>query len=165
MVDYVFTRPVRRPAYLAGKYLSHLVCTQLDFLLPFAVLLAVGLSRHIPGLGAAAPLLLLGQAVTIAAFSAFGFLCGILTSRYVVIGLVYAATVEAGLGNIPTALNRVSLTHHVRAMLAPLAGHAGADAEGPLAATLQLLLWSAAMLTLAAVVFSRRELAGPTRDA
>ena len=114
MVDYVFTRPVRRPAYLACKYLSHLACAQLDFLVPFAALLAVGASRHIPGLGAAAPLLFLGQALTIAAFSAFGFLCGVLTSRYVVIGLVYGVAVEAGLGNIPTALNRISLTHHVR---------------------------------------------------
>jgi ABC-2 type transport system permease protein len=165
MADYVFTRPVRRPAYLACKYLSHLACAQLDFLIPFAALLAVGASRHIPGLREAAPLLLLGQAVTIGAFSAFGFLCGVLTSRYVVIGLVYAAAVEAGLGNIPTELNRISLTHHVRAMLEPLAGHAGAAAEGPLATTLQLLLWSAGMLAAAAVVFSRRELAGPPREA
>jgi len=165
MVDYVFTRPVRRPAYLVFKYLSHLACSQLDFLIPFATLLTVGANRHIPGLEAAAPLLLLGQAVTLAAFSAFGFLCGVLTSRYVVIGLIYAATVEAGLGNIPTELNRISLTHHVRAMLGPLASPGGAVTEGPLATTLQLLLWSAGMLTVAAVVFSHRELAGPPREA
>ena len=165
VADYVFTRPVSRPAYLICKHLAHLACAQLDFLVPFAALLAVGASRHIPGLGAGAPLLFLAQALTIAAFSAFGFLCATLTSRYVVIGLVYAAAVEAGLGNIPTELNRISLTHQVRGMLAPLVSPAGVGAQGPLATTLQLLLWSAAMLAVAAIVFSRRELAGPPRDA
>ena len=170
-VDYVLTRPVPRPAFVIFKYGAHQAGTQVDFLLAFGVVLGAGLLRHAPGLMAAAPLLLLAQILEVAAFSALGFLCGTLTSRYVVIGLIYASVVEAGIGQIPTELNRLSMTHLVKAMLQPLVVHArskftfGIEAlppSGILATTGLLLAFSAVMLALAAAVFTRRELTGPT---
>lgn len=170
-IDYVLTRPVPRPAFVIFKYWAHQAGTQADFLLAFGVVLGAGLIRHAPGLVAAAPLLLLAQVLQVAAFSALGFLCGALTSRYVVIGLTYGAIVEAGVGQIPTELNRLSMTHLVKAMLQPLVAHAhskftfGIEALSPagiLTPIGLLLAFSAVMLALAAVVFTRRELTGPT---
>ena len=161
-VDYVLTRPVRRPVYLVFKFLSHLVCLQLLCLLGLAVMVGVGGFRHIPEFFPVLPWLLLGQVITVTAFAALGFLCGVITSKFLVIGLFYGAIIEAGVGNIPIQLNRLAMTHHVRAMLEPLLPHAraGLVADGPLATTAILLAYAAVMLAAAAVVFSLKELAG-----
>lgn len=162
--DYLFTRPVRRPAYVAFRYLAHLACAQVDFLLAFGVMVGAGLFRHSPGVLAVAPWLLAAQAVLIAAFAAFGFLCGLLTSRYIVIGLFYGGVVEVGVGSIPTELNRLSMTRQMYAMLEPMfhatrAAHGGA-APGVLVTLALPLAFAVVMLGAAAAVFALRELAG-----
>ena len=98
-VDYIFTRPVRRPMFVLFRYVAHVACTQLDFLLALAVVVGVGVSLNVPGMMAAVPALLVAQACAIVAFSAFGFLCGMFTSRYVIVGLLYGSIVEVGIGS------------------------------------------------------------------
>ena len=160
-VDYLFTRPVRRPVYLAARYLSHLACVELGCLAAFAVLAAVGFHREIPGLAAALPLLLLAQAITVAGFVALGFLCATVVSRYRVAGLIYGGLVEAGAGLIPTQLGRISMTRQIRELLAPLTTTTpGAEAAGALATTLCLLGFAAVFVAVAAAFFSWKELAG-----
>jgi hypothetical protein len=169
-VDYILTRPVRRPAYVVFKFLSHLACIQVQFLLGLGIMLAVGHYRQIPGIWPVLPWLLLGQVIVVTAFSALGFLCGVLTSRFIVIGLFYGAIIEAGIGNIPIALNRLSLTHQVKAMLQPFLPLVPTVpvplpvpmvvAPGPLAVTGFLLAYAVVMLAVAAAVFSLQELAG-----
>lgn len=168
-VDYLFTRPVRRPAFVAFRYLAHVACAQLDFLLALIVVTGIGLYHEVPGLWAALPWLLLGQVMVIIAFSAFGFLCGMLTSRYVIIGLLYGAIVEVGVGNVPTQLNYVSMIRQILGLLRPVIGtekNATGAAALELAlgtpATLAVLLgFSAAMIGVTAAVFAFREMAGP----
>jgi ABC-2 type transport system permease protein len=158
-VDYVLTRPVPRPAFVVFKFLAHLLCTQVDFLLAFAVVIAAAYARNIPAPLHAAPTLLFTQALVIVAFSAFGFLCGVFTSRYVVVGLAYAGIIEAGVGQIPTQLSRLSMTHQVRAMLAYLTNSSGsvsADAPSVLATSGLLLAFAAITLALAAALFTAR---------
>ncbi|HTQ29985.1 MAG TPA: ABC transporter permease subunit [Opitutaceae bacterium] len=168
-VDYVLTRPVPRPAFVIFKYLAHVAGAQVDFLLSFGVILGAGLVRQAPGLIAAAPLLLLAQILLVTAFSALGFLCGVLTSRYVVLGLLYAVIIEVGVGQIPTELNRLSMTHQVKTMLQPLAAEAASKftfgiqtlpPDGKLATVGVLLAFSAVLLALTAAVFAVRELTG-----
>ena len=162
-VDYVLTRPVRRPAFVVFKFISHTVCTQVDFLLALGVVLTIGTLRGIPDLAAAAPKLLLGQMLLVTAASAFGFLSGILTSRYVVIGLLYAGVIEAGVGQIPTQLSRLSMTRQVRDLLDPAAG-----ATASMAATLGtvglLLVFTGVALAAAAALFNLRELSAPNES-
>ena len=161
-VDYVLTRPVRRPAFIVFKYVAHMICTQVDFIFALAVVLAVGVTRDVPGLAALAPKLLFGQVLMVAAFSAFGFLGGVLTSRYVIIGLAYGAVIEAGVGQIPTQLSRLSMTHQMGDLLrsfmesVPLA-------DGPVAwiTTGLVLAFTALMLAAAAGIFTVRELSTP----
>ena len=162
-VDYVLTRPVRRPAFVVFKFLSHLVCLQVGFLLALGVLIAVGLYRHIPSLIATLPWLVLGQTVAVTAFAAFGLLCGTLTSRYLVVGLVYGGIVEAAIGRVPTQLNHLSMTHQLRALfeqVLPGMNPTLPPEQGPLAIVGLLLVFSAVMLAAAASYFAFLELAG-----
>jgi ABC-2 type transport system permease protein len=160
-VDYVLTRPVWRPAFVGFRYLSHLACAQVDFLFGLAVLCGLGAVQQLPGIASAIPSLLLAQVLLVAAFSAFGFLAGVLTSRYVIVGLAYGAVVELGVGQIPTQLGKLSMTAQVRSLLHELTG---APPTGLFEASATLLVFTAGMLALAALVFTLRELSGPTES-
>ena len=109
-VDYVLTRPVRRPAFVTFKFFSHLICAQWDFLCAFAVVVGIGVYHEVPGLWAAVPLLLLAQVIVLTAFSAFGFLSGVLTSRYVIVGLLYGCVIERRLSCVGIFPTPISMT-------------------------------------------------------
>ncbi len=153
--DYVFTRPIRRHAFVLQRYLSHTACLQVQCLLALGVLIAVGMFRQVPALASTAPSLLLAQALAVTAFSALGFAFGAFTSRYLILGIFYAGIVEIGIGNIPTQLNRLSMTHQVRTI-------ASATTEpGRIAgAIFALLMLSLVTIVIAAALFSFRETAG-----
>jgi ABC-2 type transport system permease protein len=166
-VDYVLTRPLPRPVFVAFKYIAHVICVQIDCLVAFALVIALGVYWQAPGIAAAIPSLLLAQAITIMAFVAFGFACGALTSRYVVVGLLYSLVVELGVGQIPTQLSRLSMTRQVKAMLQPLvAGQAAPftptldvlPAASRITVIALLLLFSLGLLSLTAAIYSTREL-------
>ncbi len=160
-VDYVFTRPIQRPVFLVFRYLSHLACAQLDFLIALLALVALGLAQGVPGLWAAIPLLLLCQIMISTAFSALGFLSGLLTSRYIVIGLAYGALIEVGVGNIPTQLSRFSMTRQVRTVLEPLGGGPGVEnAASAFGAMAWLLTAAVVSIALTAAIIRTRELGG-----
>src|SRR5688500_10380868 len=74
-IDYVLTRPVRRSEYVVFRYLAQMGCTQIDFLAALAAVIGIGAYHDVPNLWAAVPYLLLGQAMAILVFSAFGLLC------------------------------------------------------------------------------------------
>lgn len=155
-LDYVLTRPVPRGAFVVFKYVAHMLGAQLEFLLAAAVLIIIGLVRHVPGIVSAVPLLLLAQLLLVLGFTAFGFACGAITSRYVVVGLVYAAIVEGGIGQIPTQISRLSMTHQVRTVLLPLAD--ALPAAPALTMVLSLVGFSVVTLAVSAAVFQLREL-------
>ena len=173
-VDYVFTRPIRRPAFVVFRYLTQMVCAQIDFLFSFAVIVGLGVYHGVPGLWAALPTLFLGQVTAIAVFSAFGTACAAVTSRYVIVGLAYAGIVEVGLGNVPTQINQISLVRQVLGILRPIIGEHG-DPLARLASiasltqggiVLLLLGISIALVALSALVFSLQEFSGAAgRDA
>jgi ABC-type transport system involved in multi-copper enzyme maturation permease subunit len=173
-VDYVFTRSVSRRTYVVFRYLAQMACIQIDFLFALVVVAAIGIYHQVPGLGSAMPLLLLAQLIAVATFSAFGFACGMVTSRYVIVGLAYGAIIEVGIGNVPTQLNQISLVRQVLGILRPILGeNDGALTRAALTSTLGtpaivgvLLLFSALTIALTATLFSTREFAGSaTRDA
>ena len=158
-VDYILTRPIPRWAYLSFRYVAQWLNAQISYLLVFCVIIGVGVYRHIPDLGTDLPLVFLAQILSITVFTAFGFLCGVLTNRYVVVGLIYGAVVEIGFGRIPIQLSELSMTHQLRSLL-----HLLQSGEPRLLATVQtcavLLAVTLGMLTLAAAIFANRELAG-----
>lgn len=163
-VDYVLTRPVARPAFVAFKYLAHTVCAQVDFLFAFGVVAGFAAAHEVPDLASVLPRLLACQILLVAAFGGIGFLCGALTTRYVIVGLFYAGVIEAGVGQIPTQLSRLSMTHQVRALLAPLWDRSvdlTATPGWPVTVAI-LLAFSAATIAATAALVAFRELSGPS---
>lgn len=171
-VDYIFTRPVRRPVFVVFRYLALMICTQIDFLFACALIAGLGSFHGVPGLAAALPTLLFGQIIAVVVFSAFGFMAGALTSRYVILGLVYAGLVEAGLGNVPTQINQISLVRQVLGILRPILGEnhgaltrlAATSTMNPPGIVALLLAVSVALVGISALVFSLREFAGASRE-
>lgn len=158
-VDYILTRPIPRWAYLLFRYTAQWATTQISFLLVFGVLIGVGLYRDFPPSGADLALLFLAQILAITVFMAFGFLFGVLTSRYVVIGLVYGSVVEVGLGRVPVQLSQLSMLHQLRTLLRLLESE-GAIGWTAVQASAVLIAVTLGVLGLAATIFARRELAG-----
>lgn len=167
-IDYLFTRPIRRPLFIAFRFLGHVGAAQINYTVALAVLAGVAVYRGIPGFSEALPLLLLGQVLTVITFSAFGFFAGMLTSRYVIVGLVYGGLVEVALGSVPTALNHLAMNRHILSIMQPLLDDAPTSANvassftsfsAPVAAGI-LLLVASTSLGLTALVFSLREFNG-----
>lgn len=174
-VDYILTRPVPRWAFLVFRYLAQLACLELMYVIVFAAVVSVGAFRAVPDLTSLVPVLFSTQVVTIAVFMCFGFFCGVLTNRYLVVGLIYGAIVEAGISRIPIQLNALSMTYHVRTMLHGLAsnrelhfrhaanqmlGTATAAEPSALRSGLVLLGMTIAFLAVSATLFSQKELVG-----
>jgi ABC-2 type transport system permease protein len=162
-VDYTLTRPIRRPAVVVFKFISHVACIQIGYLLALAIVIAVGAYRQIPTLWSALPWLLTAQVMAVAAFAALGALSAVLTSRYLIVGLLYAGIVEVAVGNIPTQINRLSMTRQLRTLLQPVLAPTSPNLvpEESLFSTFGFLaVFTVVMLGLAAAVFSRLELAG-----
>ena len=165
-VDYIFTRPVRRPWFLLCRYASHVACLQIDFLLSLAVVAGLGAYWGVPDLWSAVPVLLLGQALAVIAFGAFGFFCGQLTSRYVIIGLLYAGVVEAGIGNVPTQLHHLSMVRHLLALMRSISGEGAsgmtaagaAESLGTAGSIFALLGFAVVMLAATMALFTFKEL-------
>jgi ABC-2 type transport system permease protein len=156
-VDYVITRPIPKTAFVLFRFLSQLACIQIVGLLAFGVLLAAAVYRGVPGLGSQAVPLWWAQVLALTAFTALGFLCAALTSRYLVLGLLYGAVIEVGLGQIPIQLNRLSILHHIRVLVENQPARLTAETA---TATGLVLLIAAGLVAAAALVFSWRELAG-----
>lgn len=154
--DFFLLRGVPKPLYLALRYGAHVICAEIDFLPALALIVSLGAIRHVPGIGAALPVMLLAQCLGVAAYSAFGFLCAALTTRWVIVGLAYGSLVEVGLGSLPLAVNKLAMSHQVRVLLS-----AGGRLWLP---TAYLLLAAAVFTTLAALRFSRHELLGDNSD-
>jgi ABC-2 type transport system permease protein len=174
-VDYILTRPLRRPVFVAFRYLTQMVATQISFLFGFATIVGLCAFWEVPDFVGALPLLLLGQVCAVMTFSAVGFLCGAITSRYVIVGVAYGAIVEVGLGNVPTQLNQISIIRHVLALVQPLLGEGRwaisqtlgtATSSSGIPTVVLLAGISAAAVALTAVLFAWKEFAGSAaRDA
>ena len=161
-VDYVLTRPIPRPAFVAMKFAAHLICMQLELLIAFAFVTFFAFSRQVPDLGAVAAKLLFGQVLMTTGFSALGFLCGAITGRHIIIGLAYAGIIEAGVGQIPTQISRLSMTQQMRDLLAILLERMSPHVNSPgvVSTTLIVLAFTAVMVAAAATIFALRELSG-----
>lgn len=158
-VDYVLTRPVRRPIFVALRYASHMVCMQVSGLLPLAALVMAGAIRDVPVSAILVPLIA-AQVLTIAGFSALGVFFGAVTARYFPLAISYGLIVEIGVGNIPTQVSKLAMTHHVIDLFAASTSGGGFDAGSFAATTGAILIFIVIALAGAIAVFSLREFTG-----
>ncbi len=162
VTDYVFTRPARRWAFVPFKYLAHAACTLVTWIPAWGVAVFFAAQRDVVNVSSVAAAVLFAQMLTMAGFVALGFLCAMVTTRYLVVGIVYAAIVEVGVGNIPAPLSGISITRQVREFLEPVMGKVAQEVSwGAVAsATGTICVLAAGFVALAALLFSMKELTG-----
>src|SRR5207253_9446285 len=97
---------------------SQTIWLQIVLLIETVLLFTAGYLREIPALGALLPLFLAAQFLAVFAWSALGIFLGQITKRYVAMAIVYGVFVELGIGRIPTNINNLSLTRHLKTLLA-----------------------------------------------
>jgi ABC-type transport system involved in multi-copper enzyme maturation permease subunit len=117
-LGFLTTRPLTRARLFFLKFACELVWFQLVAAVAGSLLLMVGALRDVPGTAGLVPLFLGVQALAILAYGALSALVGLLTPRYMVLGILYGFIVEIGIGRIPTNIHNLSLAHHIRTLLA-----------------------------------------------
>ena len=117
--------------------------------------------RQIPGLGSLLPLFLAVQFLAVPAWGALGLFLGQATKCYLPLAVVYGLIVELGIGDIPTNINTLSLTRHLKTLLSHDAGRSRAFSNGPPGGVMipvaALLLGAVLCLNLSALLFTLRE--------
>jgi ABC-type transport system involved in multi-copper enzyme maturation permease subunit len=159
-LGFILTRPLTRARLYIGKYLCHLASIELVALINGGLLVLAGVLCGVePALSLTGRLLLAG-ALGVLVYTALGGLFGLLTRRYIVLGLVYGFIVEVGIGHIPTNVNSLSMMRHIRTLLA---GHSSVqnryDWSPDGAVTGALIMVTTALIALAAsaALFTWRE--------
>lgn len=162
-LGFVLTRPLTRARLYLGKYLCQLAWIEGVVFLNGGLLVLAGSLDGVTAAGPLAGRLLLAGALAVLVYSALGGLFGLLTRRYIVLGLVYGFIVEVGIGHIPTNINSLSMMRHVRTLLA---GNAAVQdryawpAEGAFTGVLIMLGVTALALVAGAAIFTWKEYLG-----
>jgi len=164
-LTYLLTRPVARPAILAGKFAAYLV-TSLAVALPSGVVtfFLLATARGWSGVGAAVPDLLrdLGvMALALVAYGALFTLLGVLLRRPVIPGLLFIFGWEL-VSNLPGRLPRLTLTTWLRSLIRHRPAEEGlsqlfGQVEPAGLSLAVLILVSVVFLAAAAAVFANRE--------
>jgi len=116
-LGFLTTRPVGRGRLFLMKYLCQMLWLQAVVAVHGLLLISVGWVRQVPGMGELLPFFLGVQFLAVLSWGALSALLGIVTRRYMVLGIAYGFIVELGLGRIPTNINVISLTRHFRSLL------------------------------------------------
>jgi ABC-type transport system involved in multi-copper enzyme maturation permease subunit len=160
-LGFLLTRPVHRARLLILKYLCHVVWLEFALGLNAVLLSLSGLLLGIKGALLIGLWLLGVQILMIPAFTALSVVLGLLTRRYLLVGILYGFIVEMGIGQIPTNINALSLSRHFQALLGEctaLSGTVQLSSWGIPGAILAVLALTGVGLGGAAALFSLREL-------
>ena len=77
------------------------------------------------------------QIPAVVVYGAISSLMGLTTKKYLVFGIIYGFVVEFGIGQIPTNINTLAMTNHLKSLLAkypPLSEHLGVEPGSSLTA-------------------------------
>lgn len=159
-LGFLITRPVGRARLFLIKYLCQMIWLQAVIAAHGLLLFAVGFSRQVPGLDALAALFFGAQFLGVFAWGALSALLGLITRRYLILGIVYGFIVELGLGRIPTNINTLSLSRHLQGLLGhnPLLGQIYGWMPQGIGFSIAMLVGATALfLGIAAPLFRFRE--------
>ncbi|HXH25590.1 MAG TPA: ABC transporter permease [Vicinamibacterales bacterium] len=168
-ITYLFTRPVRRGAVLAGKYLAYFVCTSL-VVLP-SVLIVYFLIVPFREIGASFTALVADLALLalgLAAYGALFALVGTVMRRPLLVGLIFAFGWEQLALLLPGYLRRFTLAYYLQSLVPHAMPPAGSSVVSLMQSVLTdtasagvsvawLVVVSLASLLLAVRVIERRE--------
>ena len=117
-LGFLLTRPISRAQLFLIKYGCEILWLESLVLGQALLLYAAGWAREAPGAGSTVWIFLGVQCLAVPAWGALSALLGLITKRYLLVGLAYGFVVEVGIGHIPTNLNVLALSRHVVGLLA-----------------------------------------------
>ncbi|MDG1890121.1 MAG: ABC transporter permease [Verrucomicrobiota bacterium] len=159
-VCFLLTRPVKRWQFFISKYLCHLLWTQITVVLTLTAFAVAGALRNVPQIFDLMLTLLIIQFPATMAYGAISSLMGLMTRKYLVLGLIYGFVVEFGIGQIPTNINTLAMTNHLKSLMAhfgPLAEYLNRDPGNIATALTALVITSLIFAGISAFVFNIRE--------
>ncbi len=157
---FLTTRPLSRARLFLIKYLCLMAWIQLLMLAQGVFLWLAGCAHKIEAMGPLLPLLLTAQFLAVLVFGALSALMGLIHKRFLVLGVLYGLVVEIGIGQIPTNVNNLSMTRHLKILLGnhPIFHDAFQyDPTGTATSVLAILTAAVGFLGLGALLFSRLE--------
>jgi ABC-type transport system involved in multi-copper enzyme maturation permease subunit len=116
-LSFLVTRPSSRARFLFARFLCQLAWVQLLGLAAGLALLATGMLCGVGGIPQFTAMFLATQALALFVFGGLATLLGLLHRRYLVLGTIYGLVVEVGIGQIPTNINALAMTRHLRTLL------------------------------------------------
>lgn len=125
----------------------------------FLFLTAGGL-RQIPGILTLAPLFLGMQVLAVTAYGALSSFFGLISKRYLVFGVIYGLVVEVGIARIPTNINSLALSRHIKTLMANhevIRQVYGWSPQGTLFSVFVMVLAAALFLAAGLFLFTFRE--------
>jgi ABC-type transport system involved in multi-copper enzyme maturation permease subunit len=162
-LTFLVTRPMSRARFLLTRFLCQLAWVQLLGLAAGSTLLVTGFVCGVDGVARFAPLFFATQALALLVFGSLATFLGLLHRRYLVLGTLYGLVVEVGIGQIPTNINALAMTRHLRTLLAQnpdLTRIYPWSTDGTGVALSILLATVLLFLALSAILFTFREYLG-----
>ena len=159
-MTFLITRPVSRAKIFLLKYVTLTLWVQIILLGNGLAFWAAGLWLQIPNVADLILMILVTQSLAAIAFGALSSLLGLLTQKYLIAGIVYGFIVEFGIGMIPTNINILSITRHLKTLLArnpELASLYDWSATGAAFSFGMILGGTALFLIVGALLFNFRE--------
>lgn len=159
-LGFLTTRPLSRARFLLSRFLCQLAWVQVLGLIAGLLFLATGQIHGASGLPRFAPLFLVTQALALFVFAGLATFLGLLHRRYLVLGTLYGLFVEVGIGQIPTNINTLAMTRHLRTILGrnpELASLYTWPTDALPLALAVLLMTPVVFLALSAALFTLRE--------
>jgi ABC-2 type transport system permease protein len=115
---YLLTRPISRKRFFLVQFLCLLVWIEMVVLVQTGLIGLAGVFRGVPEVLSGMAWIMGFQVAAVIAWGAVSAFLGLLTKRYLVLGLLYGIIVEIGIGRIPTNINNLSLSRHFEGLLA-----------------------------------------------
>jgi ABC-2 type transport system permease protein len=159
-LPFLITRPIRRSRLVLLKYVCHVAWLEVVLGLNATVLTLCGMALRIDGAFTMGLWLLGIQTLLIPAFAGVSVLLGLISKRYLLLGILYGCVVETGFGQIPTNINVLSLSRHFQGLMgkcAEIGTTVPLPAWGVPGSLLAIALIGGVALAASMVLFSERE--------
>ena len=117
-ITFLITRPVSRAKVYLLKYITLSLWLQIILFGNALGFWVVGLYLEIPSITSLTSLIIVTQALAVFAIGALSSLLGMFTQKYIIAGVAYGFIVEFGIGQIPTNINVLSISRHLKTLLA-----------------------------------------------
>ncbi len=151
-VEYLWTRPAKKSHLVLGAYAGAVTVVLVQVTVFTALIYLTSALRGVPEVWSHLPAALAASLGAVLAFTAIATALGVLTGKYMVLGLFYGVVIEIGLSDLPTRLSQLSVTHHLRTLLQST----GTQATSILAGAAGCLVLAALGLAAAAFLFTHR---------